>query len=178
MRPDFQKYLEFWRFFKFQFVFLNIKNPNISRSKLEKSREFQVFLKIWPHSCLLILVDISEARFSKILGILAIFQVSICFFEYKKSEHFKIETRKIPRIPSIFENLTSLMSTMGAAVLGARKSIKTWWFKRVPFSKGFLKKRLFFAFFAMIYMKFCDKSTFLKKEMKMFLKRCAHARGK
>ena len=40
---------------------------------------------------------------------------------------------------------------MRAAVLGARKSIKTWWFNRVPFSKGFLKKRLFFAFFAMIF---------------------------
>ena len=30
----------------------------------------------------------------------------------------------------------------------------------------------------MIFTKFCDQSTFLKKEMKMFLKRCAHARGK
>ena len=27
------------------------------------------------------------------------------------------------------------------------------------------------------FIKFCDKSTFLKKTLKMFLKRCAHARG-
>ena len=27
------------------------------------------------------------------------------------------------------------------------------------------------------FIKFCDKSTFLKKKLKMFLKRCAHARG-
>ena len=30
----------------------------------------------------------------------------------------------------------------------------------------------------MIFTKFYDKSMFLKKEMKMFLKRCTHARGK
>ena len=67
------------------------------------------------------IVDMSEVKFSKILGILGIFRVSIlkCSdFLYSKKQ---IETWKIARIPSIFENLASLMSTMGAAFLGARQ---------------------------------------------------------
>ena len=108
-------------FSSFNLFFWIQKNPNISRSKLEKSREFQVFLKIWPHSCLLILVDISEARFSKILGILAIFQVSICFFEYKKIRTFQDRNSKNPENSKYFWKFDLTHVYYGSRCFGGTK---------------------------------------------------------
>ena len=72
LSSDLQKYLQFLKFF-------------------EKYPELQTFFKIWAQSCLL-LVDMTELRFTKIFAILEIF-------------------RKISRIANIFQNLTSITST-------------------------------------------------------------------
>ena len=54
---------------------------------------------------------------------------------------------------------------MGAAFLGARKSMKTWWFNRVTFSKGFLeKKTVFLRFLIRFWQNFATNRCFQRRK--------------
>ena len=57
---------------------------------------------------------------------MANFRVSVLFFLIQMNPKIAKSKFKIARIATILENLTSVMCTMGAAFLGARKSMKTW----------------------------------------------------
>ena len=130
-RNFFQKTYSFVSFFKnvdlsqifIKIIAKNAKNSRFFKKPLLKGTllNHHVLIDFRAPKTAAPIVDMSEVKFSKILGILGIFRVSIlkCSdFLYSKKQ---IETWKIARIPSIFENLASLMSTMGAAFLGARQ---------------------------------------------------------